>query len=290
MVVASRDRPEMLAAALDAVMAVLGPDDEVVVVDSASRDERTMAAAARSGARAVRCEQPGLARARNAGVAATTAPLLAFTDDDCQPRTGWIDAIRAAFDDPAVGFVAGRVVAAGSTASFAVSVTDATSRRRFGPDDDAAEVGHGANFAARRAALDDIGGFDELLGAGGPFRAAEDYDFFHRAMRAGWSGCFEPASVVAHRQWRSRRDAVRLQYGYGLGAGAFGAKATKVDRADGLAVLRGQLWGHGIVPLGRDLRNRYKTGVAMGVLRIAGTIVGAVRAVPLEVRDGRFVA
>ena len=49
-----------------------------------------------------------------------------------------------------------------------------------------------------------------------------------------------------------------------------------------------QLWEHGVVPLSHDLRKRYKTGIAMDVLRLAGTVVGGVRAIPLGVRDGRF--
>jgi GT2 family glycosyltransferase len=38
----------------------------------------------------------GAAAARNMGWRATDAPLIAFTDDDCRPSPGWLDALLAA--------------------------------------------------------------------------------------------------------------------------------------------------------------------------------------------------
>src|SRR5205823_3162308 len=71
------------------------PAGEVVVVDDASTDA-TAATARDAGARVVRLERAGgPAAARNAGVAATSAPLLAFTDADCEPAPGWLAALAA---------------------------------------------------------------------------------------------------------------------------------------------------------------------------------------------------
>lgn len=290
-VVASRDRPAMLRGALEAVLDAVGPDDEVVVVDSASMSGETGAVAEDAGVRCIRCDLPGLARARNAGVAATSAEVVAFTDDDCRPRRDWVDATWEAFDTPEVGFVAGRVMPEEQLdAGFAVSVKTDTASRRFVGRADPTDIGHGANFAARRATIEDVRGFDELLGAGGRFRAGEDSDFFHRALRAGWHGVFTPESVVTHRQWRSRQEAIRLQYGYGLGAGAFAVKALKLAPSEGLRILGEQLGRHGVGQLGHDLRIRYKTGTAMSAVRVAGTVVGAARASRIRVREGRFAA
>ena len=68
-VVCSRDRPQHLAACLEALLTAIRPQDEVIVVDSASRDARTRRAAFDHGVRVVRCERPGLSHARNAGLA-----------------------------------------------------------------------------------------------------------------------------------------------------------------------------------------------------------------------------
>ena len=42
----------------------------------------------------------------------------------------------------------------------------------------AAFPGTGANFAIRRSAVNDLGGFDPILGTGGPGRGGEDLDWF----------------------------------------------------------------------------------------------------------------
>ena len=86
-VVSSRDRAEHLAASLPVIKAALRRGDELVVVDSASGDSSTAAVATRNDVRCERSQRPGLARARNLGVAVTSAPIVVFTDDDCFRRT-----------------------------------------------------------------------------------------------------------------------------------------------------------------------------------------------------------
>jgi GT2 family glycosyltransferase len=51
----------------------------------------------------------------------------------------------------------------------------------------------GAALLMRRAALEDVGGFDERY-----FMYVEDLDWCWRARRAGWEVRFEPAAVVRH--------------------------------------------------------------------------------------------
>src|SRR3954447_14078921 len=92
-VVCTRDRPAQLEACLPTVLQALRDGDELVVVDSASHDPAVGRIAAASATVVVRCEQPGLSRARNAGLRASTAPLVAFTDDDCRAASGWVAAM-----------------------------------------------------------------------------------------------------------------------------------------------------------------------------------------------------
>src|SRR5438067_1168599 len=65
-----------------------------------------------AGVPCVRCELPGVARARNAGFRATHAPIVAFTDDDCLVAPDWTGAVAGAFHaaDRDVAFVTGRVL------------------------------------------------------------------------------------------------------------------------------------------------------------------------------------
>ncbi len=57
----------------------------------------------------------------------------------------------------------------------------------------------GSCFLVRRAAWDQVGGFDE-----GYFMFAEDVDLCWRAWRAGWGVAFEPGATVVHAEGVSR--------------------------------------------------------------------------------------
>ncbi len=55
--------------------------------------------------------QQGLSYARNAGVAAARAPLIAFTDDDVRAACDWVVSIKRAFDEhPEVDCIGGKVL------------------------------------------------------------------------------------------------------------------------------------------------------------------------------------
>jgi GT2 family glycosyltransferase len=278
-IVCTRDRPEQLRRCLAALAATLRPGDDRLVVDSASVGGAAVASvAAEAGFRLARAPLPGLSRARNVGLEASTAPLVAFIDDDCVVGDAWSERIEAAFADPGVGFVTG-VVNADREARLPIAVTAAgATAKRFGAGSDPTECGHGANMAFRRAALEAVGRFDEELGAGARFRSAEDTDLFWRLLAGGWEGVFDPGITVTHEQWRSTTEALRTSFGYGVGLGALVAKARHRDRDRARRVLRRGVWDNGLRRAGRDLRAGYQTGAASCLVRVAGVCIGAVRA------------
>ena len=155
-VVATRDRPVLLAEALAAIGPSLRDEDRLVVVDSASRDPRVRAVAEASGATVLRCDQPGACRARNMGMRAASTPVVAFTDDDCLPAPDWVSALSAAFAaHPDAAFVTGRVDLGradfGSDAARAVDPRRRRSPPTMDAESDVSKIGHGANMAWRRA-------------------------------------------------------------------------------------------------------------------------------------------
>lgn len=285
MVICSRDRVELLRAALAAVSGVLRPQDELVVVDSASTDAGVAVAAAEAGAHVVRAVSPGLGRARNLGWRTASRPVIAFTDDDCAPAADWTVAVERAFADASVGYVFGQVLAEGPGERLSTKASALPQRVEAGHKPTG--LGHGANLSCRRRALEDIAGFDDELGAGARFPAAEDSDMAWRMSRAGWSGAFDPEAVVWHRGWRDRGEALRVMFRYGVGAGAAAAKPAPLGGADRI---RREVWDEGLRMAGRHLRNGYEFGAAAALFRGVGSAVGALRARRLSTDgSGRFV-
>jgi glycosyltransferase involved in cell wall biosynthesis len=184
----------------------------VIVVDNGSTDA-TAEVAERAGAMVVHEHRPGSYAARNAGIAASTADAIAFTDDDCTPDPGWLEALVGALE-AGVDVVGGEVVApAGHTPA-----------ERWGHErgmlSQAGSFAHPflpcfatANVLWRRTALDRIGGFDDQLQSGG------DVDAHWRLQKLGGTLAFAPDAIVVHSHRRSLRQLVRQQHRYGIGHG-----------------------------------------------------------------------
>ncbi len=92
--------PDMLARCLTSVVAQCldhGTAD-VIVVDNGSRMSLDAVMAAFPGVRFLAEPRPGPGLARNRGIAAARAPLLAFIDADCRAAPGWLQAAVDALD------------------------------------------------------------------------------------------------------------------------------------------------------------------------------------------------
>ena len=192
-VVPARDRADLLSSCL----AGLGPVAETVVVDDGSSDPFAVAAAAtKHGVRVVRLARgAGPAAARNAGIAATTAPVLAFIDSDARPVAGWLESLLTAFADDSVGAVAPRIRASGA-GSVVCIYERARSPLDLGPLPGTVGPGRAIRFVpatalvARRDALG--GGFEASL------RYGEDVDLVWRLASGGWTVSYEPSARVEH--------------------------------------------------------------------------------------------
>jgi glycosyltransferase involved in cell wall biosynthesis len=282
----------MLDRSLASVVAACAPDDEVLVVDSASTDpDGIRAVAARHGVRALRSDRAGASVARNVGWRAARNEVVLFCDDDVWVDGGWAATFATSFADDRVGFVAGRIeVPPGQeTLGLAVSILDRPDPATYDATTPGL-LGHAASLAVRRAALESTGGFDEVLGAGARFGGSEDQDLFDRLFAAGWSGRYEPAALAWHDQWRDRlRMIVRLDYTYSRGRGARLAKLLKSRQWRRVrVVLREYLWVWGLSQLWFHLRRRDRFLVAVTAARLAGIAVGFVGGLVTPVREGHF--
>ncbi len=249
-VIATRERPELLARALRNVVQAAA-DARVIVIDNAPKSEATakiVAGFVETGAAVERIVEPvaGLSRARNAALRSLTEDVIAFVDDDTLPDRNWLEAIREPFDGHGNVRIATGLVPPGELetleqfeferrvqwgASFEAQIygLGAGSSAIPGFPYRAGVFGTGANFAVDRAYLLGLGGFDPALGAGTRTRGGEDLDAFVRTLRSGGEIASVPRSVVWHVH-RSSPSALRMQvFGYGSGLSAYLASAAMRD-------------------------------------------------------------
>ena len=299
-IICTRDRTKGLRESLRSIQQVNYEPLEILVVDNAPTTDGTrelVTALAEEDARIhYTCEpNPGLSRARNHGVARAKFDLICFTDDDTHVDPGWPAAVFAGFAaDPeamcVTGLVASSSLDTGSERYFdsRYSWGEAFEPRRYDlvanrhPSAlypfSAGVFGTGANFAFRRSAVNDLGGFDPILGTGGPGRGGEDLDMFLRVILAGGRICYLPSSLVWH-QHRSDVDALGEQiYSYGHGLGAYLAKQLITGQMRVSFLGRGL--GHAGVILGRtrqasragQMRAR---GRRLALIEARGVVAGA---------------
>ena len=107
-------------------------------------------------------------------------------------------------------------------------------------------------MAMYRSAIDCIGGFDERLGPGTCFPAAEDNDLGFRLLEAGFHIIYDPASVLYHRSWRTEKDYLPLRWGYGRGQGAYYARYLSLQDRHMIARMSLDVVRHA-VPLRREI-------------------------------------
>jgi glycosyltransferase involved in cell wall biosynthesis len=206
-IVPARDARPTIARTVEAIEEQdLDAPFEVIVVDDGSRDD-TAAVARRSGRRTTvvqgRGEGPGAAR--NRGVDAARAPVLAFTDADCFPTKGWLSAGLAALDGAEL--VQGAVAPDPSAVRSPFDRTVVVDRDRG--------LYQTANLFVRRELFDRVGGFQDwaLVSARGERRSwsedrrrararrtpiGEDTLFAWKARRSGARVTFAPQALVHH--------------------------------------------------------------------------------------------
>jgi glycosyltransferase involved in cell wall biosynthesis len=211
-VIPARDAEAMIGRTVAAACAQeLDGDFEVVVVDDGSSDA-TARVAREAGARVVPATDAnpvapcGPADARNAGVAASTAPLIAFTDADCVPAPGWLQAGVSALEH--ADLVQGRVepepdVPVGPF-DHVITVREETGLYET------------ANLFVRRDWFDRVGGFKPFIDPSqGHF--GEDLVFGWAVRRAGGRAAFAADALVHHEvvkrgasAWIRERRRLRL--------------------------------------------------------------------------------
>lgn len=166
--------------------------------------------------------------ARNRGLEVAHGEIAAFTDDDCRPRPGWLDALAGHVSvsrSCAAGGVTFNGLPANPYADAAQVVLDLVARHernscgevRFFPAN---------NVAFPLLALRHLGGFDES------YRTAEDRELLRRWRAAGHSVELAPNAVVDHDASPDLIGFARKFYDYGRGAARFHATSDGTSYGD----------------------------------------------------------
>jgi GT2 family glycosyltransferase len=249
-VICTCDRPDTLERAVHSVLAQEYPNFELIVLDQSRDDgtEKIVRAFADQDSRVRYCRlaERGLSRAYNRGVSEARHELLAFTDDDCLAARGWLTAVAdACAEHPDAGLIYGQVLGPleaeahrsdGEIPTLPIRRLERLSRR-----DGFRVFGMGANFAARRSTVQRLGGFDEVLGGGGPLQSAQDFDFAYRVYRDGGVILLDPRVIVHHYGFRSNAEWPATVGSYGVGVGGFYLKHVRAGDAYA-ALLLARVW------------------------------------------------
>ena len=290
-VVPTYGRPERLAACLEALAAQEPPPGgfEVVVVDDGSPVPAEAVArpfASRLALTVVRQGNAGPAAARNAGAAAAAGALLAFTDDDCAPAPGWLQALAEAARQNPGALLAGRTVNAlpGNPYATASQLLIDYLYEYFAPESGRVPLVASNNLAVPAGAFAAMGGFD----AGFPLAAGEDRDLCARWHEAGRPFATVPDAVVAHAHDLTAGGFVRQHLAYGRGAYRYHVRRPSGGlRPEPLAFYTGLV----SFPLGqaRGVRPLALAGLlaVSQIANVAGYALGALAARPAAGRNGR---
>jgi glycosyltransferase involved in cell wall biosynthesis len=231
LIICTRNRVASLRTCLSYVRQLQSPGDwELIVVDNGSSDG-TLELLKEYGTTApfpvviIHEAVPGLGRARNAGLARATGPIIAFTDDDCYVSADFLKETVRAFEDENIAFIGGRVLLH-DPSDAPLTIRPELEPYRLAPHG-YIRPGQliGANMAFRRTLLAAIGPFDPAFGAGSLFRSCEETDLQTRASASGATGAYNPGPVVWHHHGRKPGpDCDALNRGYDYGRGAYLAK------------------------------------------------------------------
>jgi glycosyltransferase involved in cell wall biosynthesis len=218
---------------------------EIIVVDDGSTDNTSEVAAEHEAIVIRHHSNRGIAAARNSGLAAASAPLVAFLDDDCEPAQDWAEHLLAAYCEDIAG-VGGPIEVAAPACyiqrylarhnplrPLELNLAQSNSLlyrlrlyldRLWRAPDSAADITEverdvyslvGANMSFRRDVLLEAGGFDERFHFGG-----EEVDLCLRLGRSRPPArlIYAPDVRIRHHFRPSLRDVLRRSHAYGRGS------------------------------------------------------------------------
>jgi cellulose synthase/poly-beta-1,6-N-acetylglucosamine synthase-like glycosyltransferase len=178
----------------------------------------------------------GLPHARNAGIAASVAPIIAFTDDDVIVADDWVRSVTRAFEThPDADCCGGPVIPRWPPQGRPRWLSPKQMTPLALQEKDAAGLvidrGNaspcliGANFAFRRRVFQEVGLFSPI------FARSQDREFQLRLWRAGRKGVYVPDMFTVVDVPRERLTKAYFRFWYGR-AGRFHSRMALLEVID----------------------------------------------------------
>ncbi|MBW4514007.1 MAG: glycosyltransferase [Timaviella obliquedivisa GSE-PSE-MK23-08B] len=192
---------------------------EYLLVDNGSRDRTLAILQANPQVRTLSETQiQSSYAARNTGIRAAKGSIIAFTDADCRPHSGWLTELVQPFVNPTVAIVAGEILALpGHTLLERYADRHETLSQKHTLAHPFCSYGQTANLAVRRQIFEQVGLFRPYLTTGG------DADLCWRILlqqnslqpdslqASPWQLQFAASAIVRHRH-RSTLAELRSQW------------------------------------------------------------------------------
>ena len=237
LIICTKDRAPQLQQCLKEIASASIPpcDFEIVLVDNGSKDStrsviQDFADTASLNVECVECESPGSGLAKNFGISASKGEWLLFTDDDCYVEKAYFLNFFEFVKACSTSTEATKEIRYGSGPIVLYDqqhdprVANLTIEKiKFIPPKSllAAGIVQGANMFFHRSVFQNVGQFNEKMGAGTPF-PCEDIEMAARASLAGFLGAQVPFFKVIHHHKRligsAEANATVESYDYGRGA------------------------------------------------------------------------
>ncbi len=165
-----------------------------MVVNDGSTDNTAQVVQTYAGVRLVHQANAGPAAARNRGAGEATGAIILFTDDDCIPMTGWLNAMLAPFVDPEVVGTKGVYRTRQKSIASRFVQIEYEDRYRMMARFPYIDFIDTYSAAFRRDRFLEMTGYDTSF----PVACAEDIDLSYRMSARGWKMKFAPQAMVYH--------------------------------------------------------------------------------------------
>jgi glycosyltransferase involved in cell wall biosynthesis len=211
-IICTHNRDNYLGAAIDSLLEQDCDNYEIVVVDNASSDRTREVVESRLPhplLKYVYESNLGLSLARNRGAQETTAPILAYLDDDAVASSQWLRILTNAYrDNEKLAIAGGKVDLIFPEGVEAPNWLSEEMAGGLGFYDLGSKIVYidrpgltprGLNYSIRRTFFDKIGGFDPNLGRiGKNLLSNEELYVTELAIEQGWQVAYLPDALAAH--------------------------------------------------------------------------------------------